>query len=86
VSLLRYAEAGRILAGQPELPDEVARDHLLALLDSWTEALLLPRLADYGVTPGDLPAVVADSRGSSMRTNPVTLADDEIAGILVACL
>jgi alcohol dehydrogenase len=86
VSLLRYAEAGRILAGQPELPDEGARDHLLALLDSWTEALLLPRLADYGVTPGDLPAVVADSRGSSMRTNPVTLADEEIAGILVACL
>jgi alcohol dehydrogenase len=86
VSLLRYAEAGRILAGQPALPDEVARDHLLALLDSWTEALLLPRLADYGVTPGDLPALVADSRGSSMRTNPVTLTDDEIAGILVACL
>jgi alcohol dehydrogenase len=86
VALLRYAEAGRLLAGLQSLPDEAARDGLLTQLDAWTEALLLPRLSDYGVAPGDLPAIVADSRGSSMRTNPVTLADEEIAGILVACL
>lgn len=86
VALPRYAEAGRILAGLSFLPDEAARDSLLAQLDAWTEALLLPRLADYGVTLGDLPAIVADSRGSSMRTNPIALADEEIIAILAACL
>jgi hypothetical protein len=29
---------------------------------------------------------VAESRGSSMRTNPVVLTDGEIAGILAASL
>jgi hypothetical protein len=28
--------------------------------------------------------IVADARGGSMRTNPVILTDDELAGILAA--
>jgi hypothetical protein len=30
----------------------------------------------------DFPALVADSRGSSMRTNPIVLDDAEIEAIL----
>jgi len=85
-ALARYADAGRILAGRPDLADDTARATLLAELDAWTESLGLPRLADYGVGPADLPPLVAESRGSSMRTNPVTLEDAEIAGILAACV
>lgn len=85
-ALARYADAGRILAGRPDLADDTARATLLVELDAWTEALGLPRLADYGVGQVDLPALVAESRGSSMRTNPVPLEDAEIAGILLACL
>ncbi len=85
-ALARYADAGRILAGRPDLADDAARATLLAELDAWTGSLGLPRLADYGVGPADLPPLVAESRGSSMRTNPVTLEDAEIAGILEACL
>ncbi len=85
-ALRRYAEAGRILGGDATLPDAAARDALLATLDAWTLLLGIPRLADVGVVPGDLSALVAESRGSSMRTNPVVLADDEIHGILAACL
>jgi alcohol dehydrogenase len=85
-ALARYADAGRILARYSALPDEAARDSLVAELQAWTEALGLPRLADFGMTPADLPAVVADSRGSSMRTNPITLTDPEITAILAACL
>jgi alcohol dehydrogenase len=81
-----YADAGRILAGRPDLPDAAARALLVTELEAWAVSLGLPRLADYGITPGDLPALVADSRGSSMRTNPVTLDDAEIAGVLAACL
>jgi alcohol dehydrogenase class IV len=85
-ALARYADAGRILAGNRALTDGQARDALLTTLDTWTVVLRLPRLADFGVTPRDLPGLVAESRGSSMRTNPVLLADEEIAGILAACL
>ncbi len=85
-ALARYAEAGRILAGDRTLSDEPARDALQATLDAWTAALRMPRLADFGAAPRDLPGLVAESRGSSMRTNPVVLADAEIAGILAACL
>jgi alcohol dehydrogenase len=85
-ALARYADAGRILAGDHALSDERARDALQATLDAWTAALRIPRLADFGVGPRDLPVVVAESRGSSMRTNPVVLTDEEIAGILATSL
>jgi alcohol dehydrogenase len=84
-ALARYADAGRILAGGPDLADEAARTSLVAELEAWTEGLALPRLADFGMAAAGIPAVVADSRGSSMRTNPVALDDVEIAGILAAC-
>lgn len=82
----RYAEAGRILAGDPALGDLQARAALANVLDAWTSALALPRLRDVGVHPADVPALVAESRGSSMRTNPVVLTDAEIETILAACL
>jgi alcohol dehydrogenase len=97
-ALARYAEAGRILAGDAAregnaaraggvaLPDDAARDALVTTLETWTAALRLPRLAAYGAVAGDIPHLVAESRGSSMRTNPVVLADTEVAAILAACL
>ncbi|HSW43869.1 MAG TPA: iron-containing alcohol dehydrogenase, partial [Patescibacteria group bacterium] len=84
--LARYAEAGRILAGDRALSDTEARDALVATLDEWTTALRIPRLAEYGAAERDLPGIIAESRGSSMRTNPVVLSDAEIAAILAACL
>ncbi len=84
--LARYAEAGRILARDPALGDAPARAALADVLDAWTAALALPRLGDVGVRPTDVPALVAESRGSSMRTNPLTLTDAEIESILAACI
>lgn len=88
-ALERYAEAGRLLAGDPAptdgtLTDEAARHALLAALDRLTAELRIPGLAAYGVTADAFPALVAESRGSSMRTNPVVLTDDEIGAILAA--
>ena len=85
-ALARYADAGRILAGDRALTDAQARDALLATLDSWTKILQMPTLADFGVRPRSLPGLVAESRGSSMRTNPILLSDEEIAGIVAAAL
>jgi alcohol dehydrogenase len=88
-ALARYAEAGRLLAGDPAgaagmRTDDDARTALLATLDGLTAALRIPGLSASGVTADAFPALVAESRGSSMRTNPVVLTDGEIAAILAA--
>ena len=81
-ALVKYAQVGRLLTDQSELDDEAARSELLALLADWSERLQLPRLNRYGITPADFPLIVANSRGSSMQTNPIVLTDDEIVAIL----
>jgi alcohol dehydrogenase len=42
----------------------------------------LARLSAYGLQADALDHVVAHSRGSSMKTNPIVLSDDEIHDIL----
>lgn len=83
-ALGRYAELGRLLAGREAatLPDGEARAALVRLLDDWCARLAVPRLSAYGIAAADIPAIVADSRGSSMKTNPILLTDDEIATLL----
>jgi len=63
-----------------------ARTALVETLLAWTAALDVPGLATWGIGEGALPGVVADARGSSMRTNPVELTDDELTRILRASL
>lgn len=81
----RYANVGRLLAGKA-MPDEEANASLLENLEDWTRRLKLPRLGHYGIQDKDIERIVANSRGSSMKTNPVTLTDAEIAGIVRARL
>jgi alcohol dehydrogenase len=86
-ALLRYAGLGRLLAQMPETtPDAEARSALVGTLHRWTDALAIPGLGHWGVTPDAIPALVADARGSSMRTNPIVLTDDELAGILAEAI
>jgi alcohol dehydrogenase len=87
-ALGRYAELGRLLGGSgaAALPDGEARPALVRLLEDWRARLAVPRLSVYGITAAYIPAVVADSRGSSMKTNPILLTDDEIGAILSASL
>jgi alcohol dehydrogenase class IV len=85
-ALGKYAWAGRLLSGRPGMADGEACDALVAGLEEWTARLRLPGLAHYGVAEADLPRIVANARGNSMRTNPVDLTDDEIAAIVRARL
>jgi len=89
VALGRYAELGRLLAGNGTAPlpdDREARAALVTLLEGWRARLAVPRLSAYGITEAEIPAIVADSRGSSMKSNPIVLTDAEIASILRASL
>ncbi len=84
-ALEKYAAAGRLLAGRG-LSDVDARIALLETLEDWTQRLNLPRLGAYGVKIEDIDRLVADSRGSSMKTNPIRLSNAEIADLVRARL
>jgi len=83
-ALEKYALVGRLLSKQGHLDPAAAHAALIEKLEAWTKALSLPSLAHYGVTPSDIPRIVANSRGSSMLTNPIRLEDEDIAAILSA--
>jgi alcohol dehydrogenase len=86
-ALGRYARLGRLLAPRDAgRRDDEAYESLVTTLRSWTTQLGIRPLGALGVSATDIPAIVADSRGSSMRTNPVELTDAEIASILSASL
>ena len=86
-ALRKYAEAGRILAGLPSTTrDGAARVQLVDTLHDMVEALGVPGLSAFGLTEELIPVVVADSPGSSMRTNPVALTDAELTAILAQSL
>ncbi|MFN3593843.1 MAG: iron-containing alcohol dehydrogenase [Thiobacillaceae bacterium] len=84
-ALKKYAEVGRLLT-QRDLDDDAAIAALLATLEDWTRRLGLPRLSAFGVRTDDIPRIVAHSRGSSMKTNPIVLTDAEIAEVITARL
>jgi alcohol dehydrogenase len=81
-ALPKYAEIGRRFAMQKGLNGDDARACLVDTLRQWERALDLPRLSACRLASADFPRVVAASRGSSMKTNPVVLTDAEITRIL----
>jgi alcohol dehydrogenase len=85
-ALSKYAEIGRCCAARTELDDAQAHEALLGVLGCWQQVLELPRLSRYGVMAGDVPRIVAASRGSSMKTNPIVLTDAEVAEVVTARL
>jgi alcohol dehydrogenase len=85
-ALGKYAEVGRLLSREPALTDEQAHRRLAEILHEWTQRLALQRLGTYGVQERHVPKIVANARGSSMKTNPLVLTDAEIAEIVRARL
>lgn len=87
-ALAKYARVGRLLAHSTGTGDAVDGDleSLVATLQQWTERVHLPPLRHFGMVANDVARVVAESRGSSMKTNPIVLTDAEIAAIVRARL
>ena len=86
-ALPKYAQAGRILADLPSsIRDGAARVALVDTLHDMVNALDVPPLSAFEMTAEHIPVVVADSPGSSMRTNPVALTDEELTDILEQAL
>jgi alcohol dehydrogenase class IV len=81
-ALDKYAGVAELLCRREFATREQAWEALTGLLDDWTQRLDLPTLDHYGVRAADFAHIVAHSRGSSMKTNPVVLTDAEISTIL----
>ncbi|MDK9725647.1 MAG: iron-containing alcohol dehydrogenase [Sterolibacteriaceae bacterium MAG5] len=85
-ALPKYAEIGRRFAMQKGLNGDDARAYLVEALKRWETDLAMPRLGRYGVGAGDIPRLVAETRGPRMGTNPAALTDAEIGAIVAARL
>jgi alcohol dehydrogenase class IV len=81
-ALERYARISEVLCQKRHRSKQEAWEKLIELLHRWTEDLQLQKLSDYGLQPSGIEQVVANARGSSMKTNPIMLSDDELAAIL----
>jgi alcohol dehydrogenase class IV len=85
-ALARYARLGEVLAGRSFSSASEARKAAVATVRSLVETLEVPRLGALGVGEARIAALVEQSRGSSMRSNPIALEDGEIEAILRAAL
>jgi alcohol dehydrogenase class IV len=81
--LARYDEVARLLTGDATAPAEAS----VRWLDELCADLHVHPLGDYGITAGDIPAIVEKSAAaSSMKGNPILLTPGELAGILEKAL
>ena len=81
-ALRRYLRLAEVICSQRIRDPQLAWHMLVERLAAWTEHMQLPKLSKYELTASDLDHVVAHSRGSSMKTNPIVLEDSELRGIL----
>ncbi|MBF0147365.1 MAG: iron-containing alcohol dehydrogenase [Magnetococcales bacterium] len=85
VALNKYAKVANLLSGREDSLDR-ALDGLVANLRDWKQTLSLPGLGRYGLGSDHWGKIVAESRGSSMKTNPLPLLDEELVEILNRCV
>jgi len=81
-ALAKYEKIARVLCNKDFNSRQHAFDGLITTLEDLTENLHLPRLGKYGVTKKDVEHITKHSRGSSMKTNPIDLNDNEISRIV----
>ena len=82
VALKRYARVAALMMQRHYASQDEALTDLVGLLESWTDTLGMQRLSSYGLNGEGIAHVVKNSRGSSMKTNPIVLTDNEIAEIV----
>ena len=76
----RYAEAARLLTGQPS----ASVDDGLAWIRETLTLLAAPGLGAFGIQPGQAGDIAAAAaRSSSMQGNPVALSRDDLRAIVL---
>ena len=81
--LVRYSEVARLLTGRPHATPGDGVEWVAALC----RKLEVPPLSAYGVTAGDIPALVEKAaQASSMKGNPIVLTGEELREIVSRAL
>ena len=83
IILDKYSELGDVLSDETHNNKHASWEALCSILQQWTDKMALPGLSSYGLNESGLDHVVAHSRGSSMKTNPIVLTDDELRQLLL---
>lgn len=79
----RFDQVAQLLTGDS---NATAQDGV-AWIDSLSDALNVPSLSAFGVSPAHFDEIVAKSKvASSMKGNPIPLSDQELHAILTAAL
>jgi alcohol dehydrogenase len=81
-ALAKYARLGELFCQHRFSAETVAQEALVERLEDWTRRLRLPRLGAFGIGTDDLDHIATHSRGSSMKTNPIVLTDEELKAVL----
>jgi len=81
-ALDKYARIAALLCRGSFRTHEAAWEALVSLLENWSVEMKLPKLDTWGISSSDFPHIIAHARGSSMKTNPIVLTDDEISQVL----
>ena len=82
----RFAEVAEALTGKQFADPSSAVAAGLEWLRALAEHLAIPGLRTFGVVEAEIPYIVAGSRGSSMRYNPIELNDEQLTAMLEAAL
>jgi alcohol dehydrogenase class IV len=79
---VRAARIGEAITGVRYSSNEEAAEAAVVRLEEIQRELAIPRLGTLGLEERDIPRLVAGSRGSSMRYNPVDLTDEQLDAAL----
>lgn len=82
-ALDKYAMLGDVISSKQHNNKHESWQALCSTLKNWTRVMELPRLGEFGLSKDGLDKVIENSRGSSMKTNPVVMTDVEIRALLV---
>ncbi len=82
-ALGKYGRMAEVLCRRQPSSPQAACAELVDFLTEWTEQLNLPRMSNFGISSESLDRVIAHARGSSMKTNPIVLSDEELKALLL---
>lgn len=78
-ALIKYTRLGRIFSGQQDKTDAWYQDSFIDQLYRLADELDIARLSEFGVSPADVPKIVAKTGN---KCNPSQLTKEELADIL----
>jgi alcohol dehydrogenase class IV len=81
-ALARYSKIGEALTGRTFATGAEARTAAVGFVKDLCAHLCVPRLSSFKIAAAHVASLVGESRGSSMKSNPIPLEDAEIADIL----